>query len=431
LEKRSNSYIFIIIIKREGGDPKNNACFTCQMLYIGYNNNSWEGNRMKLTKTLLSDPEKYVENALKTREITANTFTDIWLEYRVDKAKLKPKMKFSIAELKMVYEKVLSDREKSRLKELGLSLSVTTPSLHLLEQWVLALTGEIKEANVLAMAHWLWMVKRNALDLPVVYHLFLILKGRQLSGKTTAIERLTAPLKTAKLDMDAGEVGDPNTFSDMSNYLIVFLDELVSLSKVDSTKLKKQVTSEMNSFRPFYTQKRVQVKNRTSYIGTSNKSIKQIFYDSTGMRRFFQIDCQPRVDREIINSIDYVQLWKGIDETLETGYCNNSNWDKISAIQSTYVNKEDYEDFFEEFKIKPGNGTYKSINLKTLYLTYSEWSRTSGYRFQQSKAQFRTALELNDFIIVDDVVKVHTDTVLPGADKIKEEQTVLDFVKGE
>lgn len=373
---------------------------------------------MKLVKNIINDPQKYIENALKNRELNKDTFTDIWLEYRIDKARLKPKQKYSIIELKMVYEKVVHAMERAKLLALGTGLAVGEPTLKPLQQWILALTGEEKEENVLAMAHWLWMVKRNSMDMPVVYHLFLILKGRQLSGKTTAIERLTAPLRSAKLDMDANEVGDPNTFADMANYLIVFLDELVSLSKVDSTRLKKQVTSDMNSYRPFYSQKRVQVKNRTSYIGTSNKSIKQIFYDSTGMRRFFQINCQHHVNREIINSIDYVQLWKGIDENLPTGYCNNENWEKISAIQNTYVNKEDYEDYCAEFKILPGKELYKELPLGLLYQDYSFWSRSNGYRYQQSKAQFRTSLELMDFVIVDEVIKVCHNSTLPILEKV-------------
>lgn len=382
---------------------------------------------MKINKSTINNPELYIEKGLENRIISGETFTEIWLEYRVDRARLKPKMKYTIQEMKMVYDKIMVQREKAKLKDLGAALTVSVPTLEPLKKWILALTGEIKEENVLAMAHWLWMVKRNSLDLPVVYHLFLILKGRQLSGKTTAIERLAAPLKAAKLDMDANEVGDPNTFADMANYLIVFLDELVSLSKVDSTRLKKQVTSEMNSYRPFYSQKRVQVKNKTSYIGTSNKSIKQIFYDSTGMRRFFQINCQSQVDRDLINSIDYVQLWKGIDETLETGYCNSENWDKISAIQNTYVNKEDYEDYCAEFKITPGNGNYKAVSLALLYQDYAGWSRSNGYRYQQSKAQFRTSIELMDFVIVDEIVKVCQDTTLGILERAKTEQTVLQF----
>jgi hypothetical protein len=386
---------------------------------------------IKLSKNVITDPEMYVKYCLQGKTVDKDTFTEIWFSYRIDKAAKKPKMKYSLAEMKMAFDRVLGQIETEKLLALGKSIKCETPSLHLLEQWMHAVTGKNQPEATLAMAHWLWMVKRSALGLPVVYHMFLIFKGKQGSGKTTAIERLIAPLKSAKLDMNADEVGDPNTFADMGKYLIVMLDELASLSRVDSTKLKKQLTTEMNSYRPFFTQKRVQVVNKTSYIGTSNRSIKQIFYDSTGMRRFFQVDCQTRIDRNVVNSLDYTALWKGIDDSLAEGYCNDSNWDKISAIQETYVNKEDYEEFFDEYKIKPGNGTYKSINLRTLYLTYSEWSRTSGYRFQQSKAQFRTALELNDFIIVDEVVKVHTETELPGADKIKEEQTVLDFAKGE
>ncbi len=384
----------------------------------------------QMNKTTMTDAKLYIKYALTLTPQSPLIFNQIWLNYQDDKARLAPKKKFTLADMRLAYDLVLQEMEQEKLAEMSKSLLTTGSNLAPITQWVKAVTGDTKDADVMTMAHWLWMVKRQAMDRTVVYHLFIILHGRaQGAGKSTAIRKLLGPLGAFRIDMDANEIGDPNTFADMANYLAVFLDELAALSKLDSTKLKKQITTDFNSFRPFYTQKRIQVKKRTSYIGASNKSIKQIFYDSTGMRRFYQIETSKIIDRELINSIDYKALWLGIDENLERGYFNESNWDAISKIQAKYVNKEDYEDFLEEFNITPGNGTHKAVKLSDVYQAYFLWSRVNGYRFQQSRAQFKVSLDSLGYSIAGDILKVNPDCTLDLAKLAKEEQTVLEFKK--
>ena len=58
--------------------------------------------------------------------------------------------------------------------------------------------------------------------------------------------------------------------------------------------------------------------NRATFIGTTNKDISRLIFDDTGMRRFYQIDCKSRLDWDITQRVEYLKLWRSVDERAET-----------------------------------------------------------------------------------------------------------------
>ena len=59
--------------------------------------------------------------------------------------------------------------------------------------------------------------------------------------------------------------------------------------------------------------------NSASLIGASNKTLDELIKDTTGMRRFIQLNWADLNEAgwAIINGIDYLGLWKSVDETAD------------------------------------------------------------------------------------------------------------------
>lgn len=385
--------------------------------------------------SLLTDPEGYVKSWLhkNANYPKRSAFAKMFLDYRAECAQMSIKA-IDMKVMTLAYNLVLDEDEQRKLEETMLPFVCKKENLAPLKKWLKSVTGEVKQADLTAMSHWLWMIKRQGLQQDIIFDLFIILKGKQGGGKSTAVEKLVSPIRAAVLPLDADEMGDPNTYPEMATHLVVVLDELASLSRVDATKLKKQITAKENSYRPFYTQRRQKVAKRTSYIGTSNRGISQIFFDSTGMRRFYQINAKDTLDWKALGEIDYAELWRGIDETKERGYYNETNLEVISIIQESYVNKEDVEEYIAQNNLVPEGESYKLISMFALYQDYNLWSRNNGFRFQQTRIQFRRSLEAHGIPVlarsagsIEQRVKINSKAAIEPATRLQPETEVVDF----
>lgn len=231
-------------------------------------------------------------------------------------------------------------------------------------RWVLedVLRVEDPDVAVEVLRHWLWQVKRYLYGLHVPSPLMVNILGPQGCGKSQLVTMLVgAPglfgafMETASLST----MGDSRDTDLFSSKLVVFFDELAFSSEygdearnVDA--MKKILTSQYNSRRDLGRNSRSKMKRIFSAIAASNASIVQRIYDPTGMRRYFEIVVR-RTERMTTeehsrvfgeptqalgshpeDAMDPVLIWKGIDETLETGYLVGETRRKVEAIQATY-----------------------------------------------------------------------------------------------
>jgi len=51
-----------------------------------------------------------------------------------------------------------------------------------------------------------------------------------------------------------------------------------------------------------------------TFAGSTNKPIEEVFRDTTGNRRFYQLDALARLDWDAINRVDYITLWSAASE---------------------------------------------------------------------------------------------------------------------
>ena len=356
--------------------------------------------------TTLGDPRSYVTSYIEVKSIVINErgelkdgtgrnnmdiFDTMYLDYlaqiRAHNALEKTKATNLRNNITPVQEKVLQKalNEIINTKKIEFrakiiqSFKCTTEDQTLVKQYVKALTGSENADDVAILSHWMWQVKNKMLDQNPSYHIMPIFYGKQGGGKTVAMTKLIAPINNFRLNISLDQMTDDRYFKSMSeNYVIVF-DEMQGAERSDIDALKKQVTIDYNDYRPMGTNDVFKVKQACSFIGATNRPVAEQIVDSSGMRRFWQVDCQDKLDWDAISGIDYDLMWKGIDENKTDGYIL-SQIDSISAKQQQMVAKDDLTVFMEELGLDVTKGVFKDVPTSELYEEYKQFCSKGGYK---------------------------------------------------
>lgn len=171
------------------------------------------------------------------------------------------------------------------------------------------------EANVVAMKQWIWQVKRNIANRPVVWHVVPIFWSKENgTGKSFNLRRLLSPVDKFTRNLDVNELGERFSGRIFAQTLVAFLDEFAGVEKANVSQLKAIVTGKPIDSRSMYSESGFYAANRMSCIATSNLAPPHGFIDTTGARRFWSIHCSnepmkegPR--RDAFDAIDMDQVW--------------------------------------------------------------------------------------------------------------------------
>lgn len=370
---------------------------------------------------VLNDARSYINYWVLSKEVIGNEQSTLRLDYSRDVKAYNVKLSLDFEDakkknlvsskdkpkyIKKLDNKALDDAFDEYLRklpfikreEVASLVKCQQENLEPIEQWVTAVSGQCLELDLAVMCHWLWLVKRNLAGLPVVYHIMPIIASpqqfgvrKQGGGKSTAISKLISPVKPVSTTLRMDKVSDERGFTTFNTYLIGFLDEMAGADKVEIEEFKRIVTAEVLMYRPMRTNAQVQVKNLCSFIGASNNALNDIVKDTTGLRRFFPISALETLNHELINSIDYLALWKGIDETRERGYFE-SVISQVSEIQERAAVKDELELFIDDFNLVP-NGPIVHINVKVLFDAYVLQSKNFGNKYTLKYQNFYKRLE--------------------------------------
>jgi hypothetical protein len=403
--------------------------------------------RMKLEAALqsrirsLTDPENFVREWLSENDYTITgagnfvrngedeimkiVFDYLWLDYKryyraesvsVDreiKATYVPQKRFKVqaiveSDMRKALDKVQNEQVISARKEAIAAVKTTGEDLSELRKWVKAISGNESNVELVAIAHFIWSVKRKLTKQKVIDHIMPVIYGPQGGGKSEAVAALTKPLEELCYHANSVEVvTDEKYMLAMGRYYVMIFDEMASADKADIEKLKGQVSAKNNSVRLFHTQNVSNVVQNCSFIGTSNKPINEMIYDTTGMRRFYQLDALKKVDWDAINSIDYLKLWKGVDENRHRGYVEEEK-EALKMYQAQMEAKDDITTFIEEMEIDLSVGPYKMYSMNDLYANYRMWCERSGSKVF-GKSNFGTKLT-NRLKQTSKVVKIDGET---------------------
>jgi hypothetical protein len=182
--------------------------------------------------------------------------------------------------------------------------------------WVRAVTGREDRTDVRVMAHWLWLVKRLAAGMRTEWDVMPIVYGKDHgSGKSTATERLVEPVEELATTINAGTLTDQRCFRVLHTMLVGRWEEMQGAAKAEVEALKHTVTAPEINYRVMATHSMVVARRTMSFIGTSNNSVDVMVGDTTGARRFYQLDALPKLDHQVINQLVPATIWQAVSES--------------------------------------------------------------------------------------------------------------------
>lgn len=251
-------------------------------------------------------------------------------------------------------------------------------------KWLKGIVKNPSELDEVVIKHFIWQVKRKMLGLPVVYHICPIFFGKQNGGKTTSIQKLISPAADVVLELGPDEATDQRAKAGFEKNYVCFFDEMANMARVEMESLKRLITSERLSYRPLHTNTVKTVEQNCSFIGASNKSLQEVIYDPTGLRRFYEFVCLDRCDFEVINSTDYTRLWAGIDGHLERGYLEPL-LQNLQEHQTERVTEDEVSHFVRETGLQLPGPT-KPMAAAALYNSYVVWRAQAGHAVKPALA---------------------------------------------
>ena len=131
---------------------------------------------------------------------------------------------------------------------------------------------------------WLVAMVGCVLDDKVINHTVIVFSGKQGLGKTTWVERLVP--KQLKDYLFSGTINPNNkdTLVQLSECMLINLDELENLNRSEIGSLKEIITKTQIRMRKAYGHNNETMPRRASFAGSVNTA--QFLNDSTGSRRF-------------------------------------------------------------------------------------------------------------------------------------------------
>src|ERR1700677_2673917 len=362
---------------------------------------------------MISDPRKFVRLWLSSHKVTIdergtlvnaehrdNTqiFDSMYLDYceqiaaynfvSKNKVKAAPETNVQKALDELISLELLEQR-----KCIFTSLQSSGADLSPLQAFVTALIGNPEPKVVAVLAHYLWTIKRRLQGKPIVYQIMPILLGKQGTGKSVFVENLLKPIQNLTLEINLSDVVDPRYHLSFSKNFAIIINEMAGANKTDVEKLKNLITAKNNDVRKLHTNTVTKVKQNASLIGTTNKPVAEIIHDVTGARRFYEIRSLDHLDWSSINGIDYLALWRGIDETKDRGYYEEYQ-EEIKKDQEALIGLEELQVFLDLYNVRPGT---KEVTANIMYDTYKIWCESNGVKAPFNSVWFGRRLQGKGF----------------------------------
>jgi predicted P-loop ATPase len=297
---------------------------------------------------------------------------------------------FPEKDLVKAIEEYLIVKKQEALKEIMLEIECKNENLDELRRFLMATTGKCDEVELAVLAHMIWQVKRKISNRKVYEHQMVIFRGAQGIGKTEAIRKIFKPLLGWFKSASLSEITDDRWKLFLREGFVVFCDELQYAERTSVDALKNIISAETFETRKLGTNIYVNVTQSCTFIGATNRSVSEMIRDSTGMRRFFEIESLQRMDWEMLNSIDALKIWQGIDESREKLYIAPYK-SEISLRQEKLILPDSDEEFLEHFQLLKGDRESMTEFLPNadLYATYCVYAKKNGERQKASNVFHR------------------------------------------
>jgi hypothetical protein len=182
---------------------------------------------------------------------------------------------------------------------------------------------------------WLVAMVGCVLDDKVINHTVIVFSGKQGLGKTTWVEKLVP--KPLKEYLFSGTINPNNkdTLVQLSECMLINLDELENLNRSEIGSLKEIITKTQIRMRRAYGHNNETMPRRASFAGSVNTA--QFLNDSTGSRRFLCFE---------LEGIQYqhkVDINMAFSQALFLFKSDFRHWFDQEEIKSITLNNEQYQ----------------------------------------------------------------------------------------
>lgn len=259
------------------------------------------------------------------------------------------KFRFSKERISQVWSYLVDEAELASQRDLRQWACYKNFTHDYVAEWVTLISGQSDLVATAVIRQWVWSVKRKIHNLPVTWHNMPIFTGPQGTGKSTAIKKLVEAgyLKPwVEPDATFEMIGDTREANSLARPYILVFDEMQRADKADMNAVKNLITCDTRRFRPMGTNLSVWRQFNGSLIGTANGDVIDIYSDTTGMRRFFEIKVLDKPSYEAVNNFDYEALWLSVDHNAPAPYLAHEN--EIKARQELIRVKDDIEQWYAD-----------------------------------------------------------------------------------
>ena len=209
-------------------------------------------------------------------------------------------------------------------------------------------------------------------------------------GRRQGIGKSYLVLKLCEIFDDLAEVKNISEIEDKFNYLqwgkllVANFDEMAGLDKTDMNLLKQWAFQKKFTKRKMQSELQNHIERTVGGIGSSNDPIEEIVWDSTGTRRFCQINV-PHDGRYIVASdnLDFISIWQSIDHKKTL---SDSEKQIIRDEQELHRRKDKVELWFEDAgrglfndRVNINDGWVSGIDLYENFKIWCDNGREKAY----------------------------------------------------
>ena len=298
---------------------------------------------------------------------------------------------FSEIQMKRAYDLYLEEASNIEFKDITAGLAFD-PSLghepidQLMHLWCEAPTV----LDTACVKHFIWQVKRKLASLDIVWELWVNFFGPQGKGKTFLLRMMLAPLQELKDELNIKDIATDDRFMFVLQqaYVIMF-EELQFADRASMEAIKATMSKKELSWRRLGHNAQDTGYNNSTFVSSSNKNLAEVFYDPTGMRRFYEVNVRTAFDHEAINKFDYAKIWQCIDETKDSPLMPYLQ--ELLAHQKEHLTQKDtIELYLDDGGYQPTDdlSVRHEIQANSFYKQYVNYCVENGYKSPMSRNTF-------------------------------------------
>ena len=322
------------------------------------------------------------------------------------------KQTFDLILTELIVEKQREELSRIR-KELKYDSTCTEEVVEIINYFFHFYGVEQTAENLTMTLHWFWQLKRCLYGYPKgTYPIMLVMSGPGKIGKSSFVQ---FGLKQCLNGMvGASSIGylsnDNNARAKLSSCYVLELPEMDNGETPPNELnelLKRRIEEDTISTRDHHSMEVGSTMVTCVMLGTTNKTLPEVIYDDTGMRRYWELRCTSNIpiDQRIEESME---LWsglpivlRGIDEKNEKGYWDTSTdvGKKIIHAQGELVKQDTVEVYLQELDLLPVNKNdilpgeaHLLRDFPTFFGSYVTWCGKGGYRLWRNIDSVKTLI---------------------------------------